>query len=81
MPLTDPSSYATFAYLLVEPDMRLTYSLAAHPPVFHFQRKNGATQRHSVEKLPLAMFPNVTYETASLAMFRTAHFDRLSYLS
>jgi sigma-B regulation protein RsbU (phosphoserine phosphatase) len=66
IPLTDPSAYATFAYLVVQPDMRLTYSLAAHPPVFHLQRKTGKLQRHSVENLPLAMFPKTSYETATI---------------
>lgn len=65
-PLTDSSAYATFAYLLVQPDMQLTYSLAAHPPIFHFHRKNGAICRHSIENLPLAMFPNTSYETATI---------------
>ena len=65
-PLTDPSAYATFAYLLIEPDMRLTYSLAAHLPIFHFQRKDGAVQRHAVENLPLAMFSNTNYGTATI---------------
>ncbi len=65
-PLTDPSSYATFAYLLIQPDMRLSYSVAAHLPLFHFQRKDDAVVRHSVENLPLAMFPDIKYETGSI---------------
>jgi sigma-B regulation protein RsbU (phosphoserine phosphatase) len=65
-PMTDQSAYATFAYLLVQPDMRLNYSVAAHLPLFHFQRHNGAVVRHSVENLPLAMFPNTKFETANI---------------
>jgi hypothetical protein len=63
-PLTDPAAYATFAYILATPDALLTYSVAAHLPVFHFQRKSGAVQRHSVENLPVAMFPHTHYKTA-----------------
>jgi len=69
-PLTDTSAYVTFAYLSVEPGEPLTYSLAAHLPVFHFQRRTGTVQRHSVENLPLAMFPNVVYETATVDLER-----------
>jgi serine phosphatase RsbU (regulator of sigma subunit) len=65
-PVTDPSAYSTLAYLLVQPDMQLTYSLAAHLPIFHFQHENGAVQRHSIENLPVAMFPNTTYKTATI---------------
>ena len=65
-PMTDQSAYATFAYLLVQPDMWLSYSVAAHLPLFHFQRQNGTVIRHSVENLPLAMFPNTKFETGSI---------------
>jgi serine phosphatase RsbU (regulator of sigma subunit) len=65
-PLTGPSAYATLAYLLVQSDMRLSYSVAAHLPIFHFQRKNGAIARRLVENLLLAMFPNSKYETAEI---------------
>jgi hypothetical protein len=37
IPLTDSSAYLTFAYLSFEPGRPLTYSLAAHLPIFHFQ--------------------------------------------
>jgi len=66
IPMTDPSAYATFAYLLVQPDMRLSYSVAAHLPLYHFQRQNGTVVRHSVENLPLAMFPETKFETGSI---------------
>lgn len=65
-PMTGPSTYATFAYLLAQPDTRLSYSVAAHLPLFHFQRQNGTVIRHSVENLPLAMFPNTKFETATI---------------
>lgn len=63
-PLTDPAAYATFAYVLARPGEQFTYSVAAHLPLFHYQRKSGAIQRCSVENLPLAMFPHTCYGTA-----------------
>jgi hypothetical protein len=65
-PLTDSSAYATFAYVLVTSEAALTYCVAAHPPIFHFRRKSGVVQRHSVENLPVAMFPGTAYETATI---------------
>lgn len=63
-PLTDPAAYATFAYVLATSDTPLTYSVAAHLPIFHFQRESGAMERHSVENLPVAMFSHSHYKTA-----------------
>lgn len=65
-PLTDPAAYATFAYILAKPGEPFTYSVAAHLPLFHFQRKSGAIQRCSLENLPVAMFPHTRYETAAI---------------
>lgn len=63
-PLTDPAAYATFAYVLSKPGDPFVYSVAAHLPLFHYQRKSGTIQRCSVENLPLALFPHTRYETA-----------------
>lgn len=65
-PLTDSSSYATVAYVLVKPEMQLAYCVAAHPAVFHFQRRSGSITRRKVENFPLGMFPNIAYETATI---------------
>jgi hypothetical protein len=63
-PLTGPASYATFAYILINEDKQVTYSAAGHPPIFHLHRNTVA--RHSVENLPVAMFPGTSYETAAI---------------
>jgi hypothetical protein len=65
-PLTDSRSYATFAYVLVTPEMELTYSLAAHLPLFHFRRQGAVLELCAVENFPVAMFPEVTYATGRL---------------
>ncbi|HMG84412.1 MAG TPA: PP2C family protein-serine/threonine phosphatase [Terracidiphilus sp.] len=64
-PLTETSAYATFAYLLISTQTQVTYSVAAHPPIFHFQHSGGLAVRHTVENLPVAMFPDTHFETAS----------------
>jgi serine phosphatase RsbU (regulator of sigma subunit) len=65
-PLTESSAYATFAYLLISSEMQVTYSVAAHLPIFHFQRKGGAVLLHSVDNFPVAMFPNTHYQTGTI---------------
>ena len=52
-PLTETSAYATFAYLLVSPEAQVTYSVAAHSPIFHLRRSSGTVVRHSVENFPV----------------------------
>jgi Stage II sporulation protein E (SpoIIE) len=64
-PITETSAYPTFAYLLISPAARVTYSIAAHPPIFHFQRSCGAVVRRAVENLPVAMFPETHFQTGT----------------
>ncbi len=62
-PLTEARSYATFAYVLITSEAELTFSLAAHLPLFHFQSRSECLERCTVENLPVAMFPVVKYAT------------------
>ena len=65
-PLTETSAYATFVYLSISPEAQVTYSVAAHSPIFHFQRSSGTVVRHSVENFPVAMFANTQFRTGTL---------------
>jgi serine phosphatase RsbU (regulator of sigma subunit) len=65
-PLTETSAYATFVYLLISPEAQVTYSVAAHSPIFHFQRSSGTVVRLSVENVPVAMFANTQFHTGTL---------------
>jgi sigma-B regulation protein RsbU (phosphoserine phosphatase) len=65
-PLTETAAYATFAYLLISPQAQVSYSVAAHPPIFHFHRSTGVVARHAVENLPVAMFPDTRFQTADI---------------
>jgi hypothetical protein len=62
-PMTEVSAYATFAYVLIKPGMPLTYSIAAHSPIFHLQRENGMVVRT----------PSTTCLSRCFWMFRTPH--------
>jgi hypothetical protein len=66
-PMTEVSEVA---YVLVKPGMPLTYSIAAHSPIFHLQRESGMVVRHSVDNLPVAMFLDVPYATSTIDMQR-----------
>lgn len=66
-PLTAPSAYATFASVIIGPEAAVTYTVAAHLPILLYQHSTHSIQRHTVENLPVAMFPGVTYQTASLS--------------
>ncbi len=65
-PLTDPNSYATFAYVLIADDSHLEFSIAGHPPLFHVRERGSSVRRCSVENFPLAMFPGVAFKTAEV---------------
>ena len=65
-PLTEDSSYATFACVLISPEPRLTFCLAAHPPIFHFRYRSKAIEHCSVENLPVAMFRGAHFETGQI---------------
>jgi len=70
-PLTDSASYATFAFVLVkQAEDQVSFSLAAHLPLFHLQHKAGRVGQCTVENLPLAMFDGTNFKTATLTLGR-----------
>ncbi len=72
-PLTEDNSYATFACVLIGPEPRLTFCLAAHPPIFHFQQRSKAVERCSIENLPVAMFRGARFDTGQIALEPGGH--------
>jgi sigma-B regulation protein RsbU (phosphoserine phosphatase) len=64
--LTSDASYVTFAYITGDGNRQLTFSLAAHPPIFHYPHLSKRVERHSVENLPLGMLGHASYKTASI---------------
>ena len=65
-PLTSPSVYATFAYIAGGGDSRLRFSLAGHLPIFHFKFAKHHAELCRVENLPLGMFADASYQTATV---------------
>ncbi len=64
--LTSDASYVTFAYVAGDGGRQLTFSLAAHPAIFHCPHLSKRVERHSVENLPLGMFGHAAYQTAQI---------------
>jgi phosphoserine phosphatase RsbU/P len=65
-PLTSPNVYATFAYIAGDGDSQLRFSLAGHLPIFHLQFAKRHAQLCRVENLPLGMFADARYQTATI---------------
>ena len=69
-PLTSPNTYATFAYVAGAGDGRMSYSLAGHLPVPHFQKAESKVARCEIQNFPIAMFPLVRYDGGTLTCER-----------
>jgi hypothetical protein len=65
-PLTEDSSYATFACVLISAEPRLTFYIAAHPPIFHFRRRLNTVEQRSIENFPVGMFARTRFESADI---------------
>lgn len=66
-PLTAPNAYATIAYVSSSGDgSPLKFSLAGHLPIFHYQRASRRVERCSVNNLPVGMFADEKYVTATI---------------
>jgi hypothetical protein len=65
-PLTSPNVYATFAYIAGGGDSRLRFSLAGHLPIFHFKFAKQHAELCRVENLPLGVFADARYQTATI---------------
>lgn len=67
-PLTAPSAYATFASVIIGENERVSFIVAAHPPILHYQSTASRIERHTVDNLPVALFPGTTYQSSSLEL-------------
>jgi hypothetical protein len=66
--LKDPAMYVTFACLRSAGGDKLEYSLAGHPPIFHYRASEGNVSKLKMEQLPIAMFPSVKFQSAMVAV-------------
>jgi serine phosphatase RsbU (regulator of sigma subunit) len=63
--LKSPAMYATFAGLQWR-DGVLSFAVAAHVPVLRHRRGSAAIEELSMTQLPIAMFPDTTYQATPL---------------
>jgi phosphoserine phosphatase RsbU/P len=66
--LKEPAMYVTFACLRSAGSHRLEYSLAGHPPILHYHCSTQSVSELKMEQLPIAMFPAVNFQSATIAV-------------
>ena len=65
LPIKKPDMFATFAYLAWDGD-RLEYSLAGHPAILHYHAATKELSEVSCLNMPLGMFGEQSFDTASV---------------
>jgi hypothetical protein len=67
-PVTAPANYLTFAYVSGNTSPDLTFALAGHLPVLHYQKLGRAIVEHTDTNVPIGMFPNQTFVISQLTL-------------
>lgn len=65
LPIKKPDMFATFAYLAWDGE-RLEYSLAGHPAILHYRDATNEISEVSCLNMPLGMFDQQNFDTASV---------------
>jgi hypothetical protein len=65
LPIKKPDMFATFAYLAWDGE-RLEYSLAGHPAILHYHAATKEISEVSCLNMPLGMFGEQSFDTASV---------------
>ncbi len=65
-PLTDTSSYATFAFVCIEKGKPLRFSLAGHLPILHLKMKCNQVEECAIANFPVGMFPAANFKTGEI---------------
>ncbi len=60
-PVTSPANYLTFAYVSGSVGEELSFALAGHLPILHYQRKSKSVVEHSDSNLPIGMFKDASF--------------------
>jgi hypothetical protein len=64
-PVTAPANYLTFAYVSGAND-DVSFALAGHLPILHYQRLTKAVLEHSDSNVPIGMFKNQAFAISKL---------------
>ena len=65
-PLMDAPSFATLGFIVFEPGGVTRFSLAGQLPVFHWHSRTRQIEQHSIDNLPVAMFPVTRFAVGQL---------------
>jgi len=68
-PVTGPANYLTFAYVRGETSEDLTFALAGHLPILHYQKQSKAIVEHSDSNLPIGVFKGLNFAVSRLTLF------------
>ena len=67
-PFTSPANYLTFAYLGGNGGENLTFALAGHLPILHYQADTRTIIEHSDSNMPIGLFKNQAFEISRLSL-------------
>jgi hypothetical protein len=66
-PVTSPANYLTFAYVSGTND-DLSFALAGHLPILHYQKQSKTVIEHSDSNLPIGMFKEQTFAISKVSI-------------
>jgi serine phosphatase RsbU (regulator of sigma subunit) len=66
-PVTAPANYLTFAYISGAKD-DLSFALAGHLPILHYQKLSKTVIEHSDSNLPIGMFKDQQFAISKISL-------------
>ena len=67
-PFTSPANYLTFAYVGGNGTDRMSFALAGHLPILHYEAETKAVVERSDSNVPIGLFKNQTFESSHLTL-------------
>jgi len=67
-PVTSPANYLTFAYVSGKTSGEVSFALAGHLPILHYQKQSRTILEHSDSNLPIGMFKDQTFTVSKLTL-------------
>jgi serine phosphatase RsbU (regulator of sigma subunit) len=68
LPLTSTANYLTFAYVSGSDAQQLTFALAGHLPILHYQSGTKTILEHTDTNVPLGLFKDQIFTTSTLSL-------------
>ena len=67
-PFTSPANYLTFAYVGGNGTDRMSFALAGHLPILHYEAQTKSVVERSDSNVPIGLFKNQTFESSHLSL-------------